>query len=223
MRTLLFAFTVFVIGLTSCKSTESEPSQQTQEPEKIATSRGVTTANDAISKIVEALKNQDSTTLNKYIDTEKGLYLVLSTQGSYSDCTHYNSALPIFQDGENSSEYDAHPLTYLMDYLNNVDINEMEIIQEDLFGIDACSFHENGFFLDSNETDIKLLTEVYTMNIERDGNEINPTELVKLGETQNEVSKTLYIGDGEVTYTLYLTEKDGQWSVTIMDFRDCDT
>lgn len=222
MRTLFFALVMLTIGLIGCKSTETEQEAPQQIKETIA-SRSVMTTNDAIKEIVAALKNQDTTALNKYINDGKGVYFISSTQGAYSDCIHYKSAFPIFEYSNEGSEYEANPLKYLMDYLNNVDMSEMEVVEEDLFGVEACDFHDKGFFLDSNKADIKLLTDIYNMNTTRDDMEIDPTELVKLGETQNEVTKTLYIGDGEVTYTLYLTEEDNQWWITVMDFRDCDT
>jgi hypothetical protein len=68
-----------------------------------------------------------------------------------------------------------------------------------------------------------MLTDIYQMNAERDGLDIEPNELLKLGDTQNAVIKTVFIGDGEVTYTFYFTEKNNKWTLTIMDMRDCDT
>ena len=227
MRTLFFALAIFTIGFVGCKSTESdEPQQQEQQEELNSRNIAVETANSldaTLTKVVKAFKNQDTTTLNKFIDEEKGLYYVQSTQGAYSDCIHYYNSGKMIADSEEASEYDINPMKYLLDYFNNVNVKEMEVLTEDLFGMEACSFEEKGFFVDSNEADVKLLTDIYTMNAARDVDEIAPDELVKLGETQNEVTKTVFIGDGEVTYTFYFTQEDGQWWLTIMDLRDCDT
>jgi hypothetical protein len=225
MRFLLFAL-VITFGLVGCKSTETEEPQQnqeTQETQEVASARGTSTFNAALKDVIKALKTQDKAALDGYIDSEKGLFFVLSTQGSYNECLNYEAAAKLFEYSKNASEYEANPLKYLLDYLNNVNITEFEIVEKDLFGVESCSFHEKGFFVDSNETDIKLLTDIYTMNIERDGLKINANELLKLGDAQKSATKTVFIGDGQMTYTLYFTEKNGQWTLTIMDMRDCDT
>lgn len=231
MRTIFFILAVFTIGFVGCESTEPDDSQQQQKQKQEQTqeisSRGVTQNAESLEStlkvIINAFKNQDGDILNNYINEDKGVYYIQSTQGAYSECTHYNNATNILNDIENVSEYDINPLKYLLDYFNNVNTNEVEILNEDLFGVDACGFEKDGFFIDKNQADVKLLTDIYTMNIARDGDEIAPEELVKLGETQNELSKSVFIGDGEVTYTFYFTEEDGQWWLTIMDLRDCDT
>lgn len=225
MRTLFFALAIFTIGFVGCKSTESdEPQQQEQQQELNSRNIAVETSNSidaTVKELVKAFKNQDTMMLNKYIHQEKGVYYVQSTQGAYSHCFHYYNAGKMIADSEAASEYEINPMKYLLDYFNNVNTKEMEVLTEDLFGIDACGFEKEGFFVDSNEADVKLLTDVYTMNIARDEEDIDSDELVKLGNTQNEVTKTVFIGDGEATYTFYLTDEDGQWWLTIMDLRDC--
>lgn len=228
MRTLFFALAIFTIGFVSCKSTESDdaqPAEQTQQEELNSRNVGQTSnsIDAALKDVVKALKNQDTETLDKYIDKEKGLYYVQSTQGAYSECVHYYDSKTMIADSEESSEYDINPMKYLLDYFNNVNVKEMEVITQDLFGVEACGFENEGFFIDSNETDLKLLTDIYTMNTTRDSEELDSDELVKLSETQNEVNKTVFIGDGEVTYTFYFTQENGHWWLTIMDLRDCDT
>jgi Ni,Fe-hydrogenase I large subunit len=227
MRFLFFALFI-TLGFVSCKSTETEEpqqTQQTQETQEVASSRGISTATfkPALKDVIKALKNQDKAALDGYIDSEKGLFFILSTQGAYSECLNYEASAKLFEYSANASEYEANPLKYLLDYLNNVDMSEIEIIEKDLVGVESCSFHEKGFFVDSNESDIKLLTDIYQMNSERDGLGIEANELLKLGDAQKYAAKTVYISDGEVAYTFYFTEKDGQWTLTIMDMRDCDT
>lgn len=222
MRVLFFAL-VITIGLIGCKSSESEEPQTNQETQETITARGVSTFDAALKDVIEAFKTQDKTALDGYIDSEKGLFFVLSTQGAYSECLNYEASAKLFEYSANASEYEANPLKYLLDYLNNVNITELEIIEKDLFGVESCSFQEKGFFVDSNETDIKLLTDIYQMNIERDGSKIDANELLKLGDAQKSATKTVYIGDGQMTYTFYFTEKDNKWTLTIMDMRDCDT
>lgn len=227
MRTLFFALAIFTLGFVGCKSTETEEvQQQQQEQQQELNSRSVATEASntieiAVKELVKAFKNQDTTTLNKYINQDKGLYYVQSTQGAYSQCIHYYHAGKMIADSEGANEYEINPMKYLLDYFNNVNAKEMEVITEDLFGVEACGFEKEGFFVDRNEADVKLLTDVYTMNIARDEEDIESDELVKLGEIQNEVTKTVFIGDGDVTYTFYLTDEDGQWWLTIMDLRDC--
>lgn len=222
MRVLFFAL-VITLGLIGCKSSKSEEPQTNQETQETITARGVSTFDAALKDVIQALKNQDKAALNAYIDSEKGLFFVLSTQGAYSECLNYDTSAKLFEYAANASEYEANPLKYLLDYFNNVDISELEIVEKDLFGVESCSFQEKGFFVDSNETDIKLLTDIYQMNIERDGSKIDANQLLKLGDAQNAASKTVYIGDGQMTYTFYFTEKDNKWTLTIMDMRDCDT
>ncbi len=222
MRILLFALAIFTIGFTSCKSSKTEPQTQQQVQDTVAV-KGVMTFEDALKDIVQAFKNQDTMTLNKYINDEKRLYFLSSTQGSYSACTRYNSMKPLLKASEKTSEYEANPLKYLLDYFNNLNINEIEVVSRDLMETEACAFHEKGFFLDENEADTKLLTDVYEMNLARDGETINSKELLQLGDTQNASKKMVYVSDGEVTYTFYFMEKNNQWWLTIMDMRDCDT
>jgi hypothetical protein len=225
MRFLFFAL-VITFGLVGCKSSETEEPQQnqsTQETQEVASARGTSTFNTALKDVIKALKTQNKAALDGYIDSEKGLFFVLSTQGAYSECLNYEASAKLFEYSAEASDYEANPLKYLLDYLNNVDVSEMEIVEKDLFGVESCSFNAKGFFVDSNESDLKLLTDIYQMNIERDGVKINANELLKLGDAQKNATKTVYIGDGDVTYTLYFTEKDSKWTLTIMDMRDCDT
>lgn len=222
MRVLFFAL-VMTIGLIGCKSSTSEEPTTAQETEETITARGVSTFDAALKDVIKALKNQDETALNTYIDDKKGLFFVLSTQGAYSECLNYENSAKLFEYAANANEYEANPLKFLLDYFNNVDMNEVEIVTKDLFGVEACGFQEKGFFLDSNDADVKLLTDIYQMNIERDGAAIDANELLKLGDAQNAASKTVFVSDGETTYTFYFTEKDGKWTLTIMDMRDCDT
>lgn len=222
MRVLFFAL-VITLGLIGCKSSKSEEPQTIQETQETITARGVSTFDEALKEVVQALKNQDKAVLDAYIDSEKGLFFVLSTQGAYSECLNYKTSPKLFEYAAKASEYEANPLKYLLDYFNNVNLNELEIVEKDLFGIESCSFQEKGFFVDSNKPDIKLLTDIYQMNIERDGSKIDANELLKLGDAQNAASKTVFIGDGQMTYTFYFTEKDNKWTLTIMDMRDCDT
>ncbi|MFK7948263.1 MAG: hypothetical protein AB8G11_11770 [Saprospiraceae bacterium] len=228
MRTLFFALAIFSIGFVGCKSTEPDESQQQEQQEEELNSRNIATQSSntvdvTLKEVIKGFQNQDTETLNKYIDKEKGLYYIQSTQGAYSECIHYFDSKKVMEDSKESSEYDINPMKYLLDYFNNVNTKEMEVFTEDLFGVEACGFEEEGFFVDSNKADLKLLTDIYTMNTERDDKEIEPDELVKLGETQNEVTKTVFIGDGEMAYTFYFTQKNNKWYLTIMDLRDCDT
>ncbi|MFT5833450.1 MAG: hypothetical protein ACI97N_001077 [Cognaticolwellia sp.] len=225
MRFLFFALIV-TIGLSGCASTESESEQPEQTDglqNEMPVSRSTSTFENTLQAVIKAMKNQDEAALDEYIDIENGLFFVESTQGAYSECLNYESSAKLFLYSSEASEYEVNPLKYLLDYFNNVDMAEFEIVEEDLFGREACNFQEKGFFLDSNEADVKMLTDIYQMNAERDGLDIEPNELLKLGDTQNAVIKTVFIGDGEVTYTFYFTEKNNKWTLTIMDMRDCDT
>ena len=228
MRIIFFFLIVFSVGIIGCNSNDSNEKQsvsQTQQKEVFGSqgtnNNAPTSIDEAVQKVIIAFKNQDTIVIDEHIHPEKGLYFVQSTQGVNSQYSNYSGSSELFMDSESSSEFETNPLKYMLDYFNNVDEDEMEIVTEDLFGVDVCEFDSEGFFIDSNEADIKLLTDVYTMNVAADGSEINPNELVKLGEMQNEVSKTVIIGDGEEAYSLYFTFENGKWWLSIMDLREC--
>ena len=226
MRTILFFFTVFTVSIIGCTSSDNNEQKSQSQQQEVFGSRGVdkntsSSIDETVKKVIIAFKNQDTTAINQHIHPQKGLFFVQSTQGVNSQYYNYAGSSELFMDSESLGEFEINPLKYMLDYFNNVAEDEIEIVTEDLFGIDACGFDSEGFFIDSNEADIKLLTDVYTMNVAADGSEINPNELVKLGEVQNEVSKTLFIGYGEEAYTLYFTFENGKWWLSIMDLREC--
>jgi len=228
MRTIFFFLTIFSISIAGCNSNvnnDSSSEVQSQQNEafgsRVIDESTPISIDEAVKNVILGLKNQDTSAINRHIHTDKGMYFIQSGQGVYSQYFHYFDLGKLLSDSEASSEFEINPLKYLLDYLNNVNAEEVEIMTEDLFGIDACEFENEGFFVDSNEADIKLLTDIYSMNVTAEGSEINPDELVKLGEVQNEVSKTIIISDGQESYTLYFTFENEKWWLSIMDLRDC--
>jgi hypothetical protein len=224
---IIFSISILFYG---CKKNETEETQQQSEQQitkteqtesPSLTARGVKGLNGVLSEVIAALKTKNTVVLNQYIDNETGLYYVISTQGIYSEIVKYTDFEVVFKESENTSEYEQNALTYLLDYLNNVEMDEMEIINEDLLGVEACDFTEKGFFKDKSESNSKILTDIYNMNLERDGLEIEPNELLSLGEVQNTADQRFLINDGEATYILYFTKKAEQYKLQIMDMREC--
>lgn len=230
MKHILYIVLSISVLFAGCKKNETEetqqqPAQQTTQTEQTEnpslTARGVKGFNDILKEVIKALKTKNQKALNNYIDAENGLYYVISTQGIYSEIVKYSDFEAVFKDSENTSEYEQNALSYLLDYLNNVEMNEMEIVNQDLLGVEACDFTEKGFFKDKSENNSKILTDIYSMNLERDGLKIEPDELLNLGDIQNKANQRFLINDGEATYTLYFTKKEEQYKLLMMDMREC--
>jgi len=231
MKNSLYIILSISILFFGCKKSETEQALQQQEiqaestteqsEEPLPTARGTINFKDILKDVVSGLKTENSEVLNQYVDAESGLYYIISTQGIYSEIMKYTDFDEVFKDSEGTSEYEQNPLSYLLDYMNNVEMNELEIIDDNLLGQEACDFVEEGFFNDTQENNSKILTDIYNMNLERDGLAINPNELLELGDIQNKANKRFLINDGESTYVLYFANEDNQYKLLMMDMREC--
>ena len=226
MNKLFLYFITTLFLLTACKGKvkdKLEETDQSNNPSLVATTKKPKPKDFEAAEFafLKALQSEDFETINTYIHPEKGYYFVLSTEGIYHDCIHYNNIDSLFQYAKTASEHESNPFKYFLDVLVNLNDEQLEIVEKDLLGEETCEFAEEGTFLDTEEPDVKVLTDIYTTNAERDEEKLNPEKLIKLAEAQKEITHTIWIGSGEEADLLHFTQIDGEWFISIVDLREC--
>lgn len=223
MNKLFILLISITLAFVACKRDKPKPPPVENKDNNtlVATASKPKEFNAALETFIKALKSEDKAVVNSFIHPEQGYYFVLSTEGVYNDCIHYGNIDSLYQYAETASEYESNPFKYFLDALANLGEEELGVQEKDLFGVESCSFEEEGFYLDTNEPDVKTLTDVYSINAERDGIKLNPDELVQLSDTQNDLQKAVWLGSGEEADQLYFTQIDGEWYVSIFDLTEC--
>jgi hypothetical protein len=227
MKTSFWIALVATFSLFGCKSnttTEPTDAQQTppqtqQQQQEAPTARGGNAFGTYFTSLMKAFKSKDTKALDGMIDEKHGVFYVTSGQGVYNSMQAYKSTEKLLNDSKKAGN--SSPIKYLSDFLNNGALEELDLVTDDMFGVEPCEFTNKGFYEDTNSDNGKLLTDTYTMNLERDGGNIQTDELLKLGDAQQRASKRVLINDGETTYTFYFVEEKGSFKLGIMDMREC--
>ena len=224
MKKLLFTIVGIVLILVIfllTRKTDKKDIEEHQLTTKERTALQLTNFNDVFVELMTAVDKEDMKTLNKYVHPKQGYYFILSGEGVYQDYIHYDAIDSLYEYSETASEFEANPFKDFLDLVANLEQEQIEIFEEDLFDQDRCGFEKEDFTLDSNTVETTVLSDIYRNNVERNGEKLDAEELIKLRDIEVGITKRVFIGDGEQADVFFFSKIDGKWYLTIVDMRDC--
>lgn len=212
MKRLVWVLAVLV--LFSCKrGEESEQPEENLVVESNITEEQKDFATE-FKTFLEAFKNDDYASLNKFIQPNERVYTIFPTEGMYSEFLDYDDMETLIKD---RNTVDA--IAYFKQSTQDARVAEGEIMYEDLSEVDPCDIKEIGYYGDYGKTTI--LSETYRASIENLGEEVDMEEFKNIKACEENVKIKVMVGIGEEADVFYFTEDGGNWYITIMDFSEC--
>ena len=170
-------------------------------------------------ELIGAINDKDYNKVDEFIHPEYGFYYVYRQAGLYNDYENYKAFANIIGGPGIFEEF----LAILASLWDNY-----QLVFEDLAHVDfnACGFDKPGFFVDSNDYELKLLTDIYRTRQSLRDEEVDAQVLDELGEFEGNVRRRVIVGidlggglvDAEIFYFSFI---DNDWFLSILNFDEC--